>query len=138
MIKGSCGCGGICFEVNGPVSMNRYCHCVNCRKFSGTAQSAWGLARTDDYVLVLEETEVVKYDAGSGGLRAFCGDCGSPLWFEPADSPALRGIALGSIDEGYVAAPDSHWWVRSNPDWEVIFDDLPCFQTTATDDGAAS
>ena len=130
MIKGSCGCGGVRYELSGPIAMSRYCHCENCRKFSGTGQSAWGLAQTGDFRVVAQTTDVTKYDAGSGGLRVFCSACGSPLWFEPSGMPEFRGVALGSIDEGEVAEPASHLWVRSSPDWETIVDDLPCFQTT--------
>ena len=130
MVEGSCGCGGVRFELTGPISMNRYCHCVNCRKFSGTAQSAWGLAQSSDFRITVQQTEVSKYDAGSGGLSVFCSTCGSPLWFEPKDMPAYKGIALGAVDTGDIAAPDSRWWVGSNPEWAAISDDLPCFAST--------
>ena len=129
MIEGSCGCGGIQFELRGSVSMNRYCHCVNCRKFSGTAQSAWGLARSSDFKVTTQRTEVSKYDAGAGGLRVFCSACGSPLWYEPKGMPDYKGIALGAIDTGKVTAPGSHWWVSSNPEWAAISDGLPCFDS---------
>ena len=130
MIEGSCGCGGVQFEIAGPVSMSRYCHCANCRKFSGTAQSAWGLAESADFKITAQSSAVSKYDAGSGGLRVFCAACGSPLWFEPKNMPEYRGIDLGAIDSGTVAAPGSHWWVASNPSWAAIADDLPCFEST--------
>ena len=129
MIRGSCLCGGIKFEIDGAVVMSRYCHCVNCRKFSGTAQAAWGLANAAEFRQTASDTDVSKYDAGSGSLRTFCSSCGSPLWFEPQDMPAFRGVALGAIDEGDVSAPEVHLWVRSSPQWETIEGDLPCHDT---------
>lgn len=130
MIKGSCLCGRIRFEITGAVTMSRYCHCENCRKFSGTAQAAWGLANTAEFRQTRSDAEVGTYDTGSGSLRTFCTNCGAPLWFEPQDMPDFRGIALGSVDEGDVGAPEAHLWVRSSPTWETIKDDLPRFDTT--------
>jgi len=129
MIKGSCLCGGIRFEVDGVIAMSRYCHCENCRKFSGTAQAAWGLVNAADFRQISDNTSVTKYDAGSGSLRTFCASCGSPLWFEPKNMPAYLGVALGAIDEGDVSAPDVHLWVCSSPDWETIEGDLPQHDT---------
>ena len=42
-MKASCLCGGVTYEITGPVLRGRYCHCTDCRKFSGTAHAAWGL-----------------------------------------------------------------------------------------------
>lgn len=130
MIKGSCLCGGIKFEIDGEVTMSRYCHCENCRKFSGTAQAAWGLAQSAQFVQTKGDATVSKFDAGSGSLRSFCANCGAPLWFEPKTMPAFMGIALGAIDEGDVSAPQAHLWVQSSPAWEIIEGDLPRHQTT--------
>ncbi|MFK7915253.1 MAG: GFA family protein [Pseudomonadales bacterium] len=66
-----------------------------------------------------------EFDAGSGSLRKFCSDCGSPLWFEPSEMPAFIGIALGAIDEGSPASPEMHVWMQSSPQWEQISDSLP-------------
>ena len=129
MAKGSCLCGNVKFEIAGSVERSRYCHCENCRKFSGTAQAAWGLASASAFTLTPENAEVTKFDAGSGGLRVFCTSCGSPLWFEPAEMPEFIGIALGAIDEGEVAAPSVHLWTRSSPRWETIEGNLPQFET---------
>ena len=87
------------------------------------------MASASAFTLIPESAEVSKFDAGSGGLRAFCSLCGSPLWFEPADMPEFIGIALGAIDEGEVAAPSVHLWTRSSPSWETIEGDLPKFDT---------
>ena len=130
MTKGSCLCKRVTFEVVGSIDHSRYCHCENCRKFSGTAQAAWGLASASAFTVAPSNPEVTRFDAGSGGLRVFCTSCGSPLWFEPAGMPEFVGIALGAIDDGEVTPPSVHLWTRSSPDWESINDDLPQFNTT--------
>jgi hypothetical protein len=128
MIKGSCLCGAVSFEIQGPLHSARYCHCTNCRKFSGTEYAAWALARTDQIVVSPAVPNVTKFNSG-GGLRVFCSACGSPLWYEPAGRPQFRGIPLGAIDVGAVAKPAMHVWTRSKVAWGSISDDLPQFET---------
>ena len=77
MIKRSCLCGAVSIESHGPLHGARYCHCKNCRKFSGTSYAAWGLAETNRLIVTPSEPNVTKYNSG-GGLRVFCSECGSP------------------------------------------------------------
>jgi len=123
-MKGSCLCGRVTFQISGAINNARYCHCTNCRKFSGTAYAAWGLVRTDQFNVVPSEGNVTKYDSG-GGLRVFCTTCGSPLWYEPNGLPQFRGIPLGAIDDRGAASPAMHVWTKSKVDWASIGDDLP-------------
>ena len=127
MIKGSCLCGAVSFEIQGPLRSARYCHCTNCRKFSGMSYAAWGLAETSQFTIAPLVPNVTKFNSG-GGLRVFCSACGSPLWYEPAGRPQLRGIPLGAIDEG-VVRPEMHVWTKSKVPWGSISDDLPQFET---------
>jgi hypothetical protein len=116
MIKGSCLCGKVSIEIDGPLTNTRFCHCANCRKFSGTSPAAWGLARTEQFKVSPAASAVTKYDSGNG-LRVFCSACGSPLWYEPNGMSQYRGIPLGVIDEGDVPKPDKQVWTASKVDW---------------------
>jgi hypothetical protein len=127
-MKASCLCGGVTYEITGPIQRARYCHCVNCRKFSGTARAAWGLVETAHLVIGPSSTGVSKYDSGIG-LRVFCSSCGSPLWYEPTHLPQFRGIPLGVIDDAGVPQPQMHVWTQSKVSWESILDDLPQHNT---------
>jgi hypothetical protein len=126
-MNGSCLCGNVSYEIKGPIHNARYCHCANCRKFSGTAYAAWGLVQTAQLAIAPSEAGVTKYDSG-GGLRVFCATCGSPLWYEPASLPQYRGIPLGAID-GDVPAPAMHVWTKSKAPWVSISDELPQHET---------
>lgn len=127
-MKASCLCGGVKYEITGPMRRARYCHCAHCRKFSGTGYAAWGLVEAAHLSLGQMNARVTNYDSG-GGLRAFCSSCGSPLWFEPAGLPHLRGIPLGVIDDGDVPEPKMHVWTRSQAPWVSISDELPQHET---------
>jgi hypothetical protein len=116
------------FEIAGAIHSPRYCHCANCRKFSGTASAAWGLVATSELSVVREDTPPTRYDSG-GGSRVFCAVCGSPLWFEPAGRAQLRGIPLGVSDAGDVPVPSMHVWTRSKVPWSSIADHAPQHET---------
>ena len=128
VIKGSCLCGSAQFEITGAIKSARYCHCANCRKFSGTAFAAWGLAQTSEFKLTTGDERVAEYDSGAG-LRAFCSSCGSPLWYEPAGMPEYLGIPLGVLDGAGVPTPQMHVWMKSKVPWSSIADDLPQHET---------
>lgn len=127
-MKGSCLCKAVSFDIDGTVHNARYCHCTNCRKFSGTAYAAWGLVPTDKLTISPADGGVTKFDSG-GGLRVFCSTCGSPLWYEPAGMPQYRGIPLGVIDDRNVPAPQIHLWTKSKAPWVTVADDLPQHET---------
>ena len=50
-MKASCLCGGVTYEITGPIHKGGYCHCARCRKFSGTACAAWGLIEAAHLVI---------------------------------------------------------------------------------------
>ena len=128
-MKASCLCGGITYEITGPLQRARYCHCTNCRKFSGTAYAAWGLVETAHLVISQANTGLGKYDSGNG-LRVFCNTCGSPVWYEPTRLPQYRGIPLGVIDDDDgVPKPEMHVWMKSKVSWDCVSDALPQHDT---------
>jgi hypothetical protein len=124
MLKASCLCGRVAYEIDGPIINGRFCHCTSCRKFSGAPYSAWGLAQTSQFRTSSTDAQLTRYDSGNG-LRVSCSACGSPVWYEPKGLPQFLGIPLGIIDSGDVATPTMHVWVKSKVPWLTISDDLP-------------
>lgn len=128
MLQGSCLCGSIRFTLDGSLESARYCYCRNCTKFAGTSPATWAIAQKSSLKLVDTDVRVARFDSGKG-LRCFCTQCGSPIWFESLDYPELVAIPLGVLDEGDVPKPERHIWVRSKPDWCTICDELPQHET---------
>lgn len=128
MLHGSCLCGSIHFTLTAALRSTRYCHCVYCRKFSGTSPATWAMGESASLEVTRQDALVSKFDSGRG-LRCFCAECGSPLWFESLDHPEIVGIPLGALDDGEIPPPEMHLWVRSRPDWCTLEDDLPEHET---------
>ncbi len=123
MLRASCLCDSNRFELGGELRAARYCYCEHCTRYAGTAPAAWVMANAAD-VRHLERGDVSKYDSGRG-LRCFCSNCGSPLWFESKDFPEIVMLPLGVFEDGPVPQPEMHIFVDSRPEWCVIRDDLP-------------
>ena len=80
MYRGSCLCGSIRFEIDGELGEFGYCHCESCRKASGTAHAANSGVLKTQFSLDDPKQLVREYESSPGKFRAFCTNCGSPLY----------------------------------------------------------
>jgi hypothetical protein len=138
VLHGSCLCGGVKFEITGPLLRPLNCHCTFCRKQHGAAFRSRARVRRTDFRWVNGEDLLSWYEATPGYRRGFCRVCGSPVVnrAEPhshlaqAQPQALDefGIALGTLDDDPGIRPESHIFVRSKAPWFEITDDLPQYE----------
>src|SRR5215475_5257429 len=63
MIKGSCLCGGVRFEIARVLPLFELCHCRRCRKATGSAFSAAVAVRPEDFRLVQGLELISRYEA---------------------------------------------------------------------------
>lgn len=130
-IVGRCLCGGVRFEIHGPLTPIQYCHASRCRKASGTAFAAEVAARASALVWTRGDELVAIYEAPllrdpPRYRRAFCRVCGSPL------PVALEGTDLvvlhaGVLDGDPATRPFCHAFVDEAACWHESDDDLPRF-----------
>jgi hypothetical protein len=124
VVRGSCLCGGVKYEITGPLMRSGHCHCSNCRKAHGAAFRSRARVRVEDFKWVQGE-ELVKYFESSPRFhRGFCSVCGSPIVNRPDRTPEL-GIALGGLDDDPGIRPERHFFVASKAPWFEITDNLP-------------
>jgi hypothetical protein len=134
-IRGSCLCGGVKFEIDGPLLRSLNCHCSFCRKQHGAAFRSRARVRRSDFHWIQGEELLTYYEATLGYRRGFCRVCGSPIVngaephspFAQSHSQILTeyGIALSTLDDDPGVRPESHCFVRSKAPWFEITDDLP-------------
>lgn len=122
MIKGSCLCGAIEFQINGRVSQIGQCHCSMCRKSTGTAHATSLLASAKNFRWLSGEDNVSTHTNSLGYDTAFCSQCGSPL---PKDRGKVFVVPAGSLDTDPDVKPAFHSFVGSKAAWDEIRDDLP-------------
>src|SRR4051794_11410983 len=79
--RGSCLCGEVAFEVEGPFDRFLNCHCSRCRKASGTAHSCEVVVQASALRWLRGEASVSRFDLARtrSFATAFCKTCGSPM-----------------------------------------------------------
>jgi hypothetical protein len=121
MTTGACLCGGVRYEVRGPLRDVLICHCVECRRWHGHF-SASAAARKED--LVMLEARGLRWiqspDSDARARRGFCGECG--LFWDPPNRETIS-IAAGTLDGPTGLRSVSHWFVAQAGDYYEIPDD---------------
>ena len=104
---GGCLCGAVRYTVSGPPLRVGLCHCLDCRKASGSFFTPFGVWASASY-------------KGTGDLktfaqRQFCPQCGSRIaWLRDHEAE----IMLGSLDVAPTdLVPEYELWVVRREDW---------------------
>ena len=123
----SCRCGQLRATATGDPVRVSVCHCLNCKKRSGSAlavQARWPA----DQVRIEGQSQGFKKvsDSGNRGIFHFCPDCGSDVYYRnegPSVEAKLAGlvaIPLGAFDDPYFVRPAFSVWEERKHDWVEI------------------
>jgi len=123
--RGSCLCGEVVYEIDGPLQHTHHCHCQYCRKSHGTQCATGSLAASAGRRWLRGESSIVRYESSPGFHRWFCVRCGSPL---PGDDiGGLLFVPLGNLDGDPGVRPAFHMFAKAKAPWWEIRDALPAF-----------
>ena len=125
MYKGSCLCGDVRFEIDGPIHDIVFCHCSKCRKAQGSAFAANANVDASDFRFISGEDSLSGYESSPGQTKYFCRHCGSPVMSLSQDHPQHVRIRLGTIESDIEERPACHIFTDSKANWEEITGDLP-------------
>ena len=126
MLKGSCLCGGVQFEISGQASGISQCHCSLCRKASGTAAIATFSVPAGQLKWLSGEDIVKTFERPSGYGNTFCSVCGSPV--PDADAKRTRfSIPAGLLDGDPPLRVTQHIFMGSMAEWEKTAAEAPHF-----------
>ena len=125
MIRGSCLCGSVRFEVRGALGRAGHCHCSMCRKAHGAAFGTYARVKRDEFVLLSGAGDIAAYASSPGVARTFCKVCGSTLQWMTDKRPDSLDISLGTLDDDSGVRPAMHIFTASKAPWFEITDDLP-------------
>jgi len=127
MLRGSCLCGGIRYEIGGQLYDALNCHCSMCRKFHGAAFRSRARVRSSDFRLMSGEDLLTFFASSPGNYRGFCRVCGSPIVSKFDADPSVLSVPLGTLDGDPGIRPQLHVYVASKAPWVTICDQLPQF-----------
>lgn len=126
---GSCLCGAVAYELDGPLELMVNCHCSRCRKGRAAAYSTQLLAPASAFRWLHGEDRVRTYKIPDAERfeNPFCDTCGSIL--PRVDTKRDRAIVpAGSLDGDPGARERLHIFVGSKARWHEISDALPQFE----------
>ena len=125
---GGCACGAVRFKITAALLGTGACHCTDCQKASGGAANYVALAPASAFEVTKGQPRVFdsKGDSGADVGRAFCADCGTPLWSTRPDMPFLP-VYVAAFDDATDLAPQMHLYVSSAPKWHLMEEGLPKF-----------
>jgi len=125
---GGCACGAIRFKISAPLVGVGVCHCTSCQKASGGGPNYVALAPNTAFEVTKGEARVYlsKGDSGEDAGRAFCPNCGTPLWSLSAKAP-FATVKLGALDHNADLTPALHLYTASAAPWHLMHEGVPTF-----------
>lgn len=122
LATGGCLCGDIRYKFDRDLVLSgHHCHCTDCQKSTGSGKATILMVPTD----ALEIEGELKYytvegTAGSHVTRGFCPKCGSPIMSLIEESPGLRIIKAGSLNDSSWVTVHSSFWADSATGWSPV------------------
>lgn len=122
-----CGCGAVKLACEGEPVRVSVCHCLNCKRRSGSAfavQARW----PEDRVTLTGETREWQKAGDEGGVATFrfCPGCGATIFYTVAAMPGVVAVPVGAFaDPGFAPWPEysvyearMHPWIEIKGDME--------------------
>ena len=78
-LRGSGLCGGVRFEIDGPLMRSSHCHCRQCQKAHGAPFRTRARVAAADFRFLSGEELVSFYESTPGTHRGLCEVCGAPV-----------------------------------------------------------
>lgn len=126
-ITATCLCGEAQLRCGQPIGTGSYCHCVDCRKSTGSAFSVAIPFHAEEFQVLKGRigsfTKIA--DSGSELTRNFCLGCGAPLYGTSQKHPDTVYVKAGVIDDQSLIQPTHESWCQSKVKWSMITSDLP-------------
>ena len=118
----SCRCGQLTSILTGDPVRVSVCHCLNCKKRSGSSFAAQ--VRFPFSHAKIEGRSSTFDKVGDSGGRAtfhFCPECGSDVYYLIADDPdALIAVPIGAFDDPFPFTPDYSVYESRKHKWLEI------------------
>lgn len=119
-LTGGCLCGTVRYEASGAPSLSAICHCRMCQRASGAPYMGL-LFMPSNNVRVIKGGPHI-YQSSPTSNRHFCGQCGSPLFFE-RHTRSLTALVVGSLDDPNIFKPQMQVCLESAMGWVDTLDD---------------
>lgn len=128
MIKGSCLCGKVHYEYSGEIQEIAMCHCSQCRQAQG-GPFATNSPIDSQKLKISGKENIREFRSSENKVRAFCQNCGSPLYSARNDLPGVKRLRVGTIETTFTCENVYHIFTTSKAPWYSIADSFTQFDT---------
>ncbi|MGI9507890.1 MAG: GFA family protein [Geminicoccaceae bacterium] len=126
--QGGCLCGAVRYEGSDPKG-GGHCHCIDCRKSSGTGHcSHMAVAESSFQVTGEVRFYDAPTDAGNTVSRGFCPTCGSAIYSTNSSTQGMVFVRASSLDDPDVFTPRMVVYTKRAPSWDLVDPSLPSFE----------
>jgi hypothetical protein len=122
-LSGGCQCGAVRFRITGPIRHTSLCHCRMCQKAYAAPFSVTASVAMVDVEWTRGERK--RFQSSNAIARGFCGDCGTPLTFEPAVGGKNIAISVCALDDPNAVRPQRQNDIGARLDWAPLIEGLP-------------
>lgn len=127
VVRGSCFCGAVAFEVTLPTLFCGHCHCSMCRRIHGAGYVTWIGVKDAQFRFVSGEDKLTVYQSSDHGRRSFCQVCGSTMFCISSHQPDVIDIVLANLHAPIDREPQAHYYFSDRVGWVPLGDELPRF-----------
>lgn len=123
-LTGGCACGALRFSyagrLAGALGAVTLCQCSLCRRLHGVG-AAVVPAEAAGFTWQQGREALREFESSPGKFRAFCGQCGAPLYSRRADRPAALRLRIGCFDTLPEALRiQAMIYTRGRPAWAAL------------------
>ena len=125
MITGSCLCGKVRYQFEGPIRVFQYCHCSRCRKVTGSAHASNIIIDPPHFKWLEGEEHIGRFELPEAKhfATSFCKNCGSSLpWLTKTGKAVI--IPAGTLDDDPQARPMHNIYYADRAPWYIESGDL--------------
>lgn len=119
-VTGRCLCGAVAITVEAMQAEVDVCHCAMCQRWGG----AFYAGVKGDVAAVTGEEAITVYRSSEWAERAFCGTCGSNLWYRFLPT-GNRSFLAGLFDLPPGFGIERQIFVDEKPDWYDLAQQSP-------------
>jgi len=114
---GSCLCGAVGFEVDGPYPRLYQCHCSLCRKQGGSVSNTGLIVAADKFRWRMGESLIATWQKATGFRSHFCMRCGSPVP-NPLRDTGYLWVPSGLLDDEGSLTVAAQLYTGSRASWD--------------------
>jgi hypothetical protein len=126
--SGRCLCGAVHYESTADPQLVGQCHCIDCRKTSGTDHGTH-LIIPEDAFTITGTLKFYDHPADSGNIvsRGFCPECGAAIYSRNSAMKGVVFVRASSLDDLEIAKPNMIVYASRAPSWSQLDPEVPTY-----------